>query len=117
MTRTLVLAALAVAALAPLPASAAGFCTAQWAPVCGTKDGGQKTYSNAGCAKADGAEVVAQGQCAEIAPTTTPTPIFCAENWDPVCGAKNGAAKTYSNPCFAKADGAKVIAEGECPKP
>jgi sugar lactone lactonase YvrE len=112
-----VFAALAAAALAPAPGSAAGFCTAQWAPVCAVKDGVQKTYSNVGCAKADGAEVVGQGQCGEAAPKPTPTPIFCTENYDPVCGSKDGAAKTYSNACFAKADGATVTAAGECPKP
>jgi hypothetical protein len=117
MRRWIVLAALAAASLAPTPGSAAGFCTAQWAPVCGLKDGVQKTYSNAGCAKADGAEVVGQGQCGEAALKPTPDPIFCTENYDPVCGSKDGATKTYSNACFAKADGATVTAAGECPKP
>ena len=61
MRRWLVFAALAAASLAPTPAAAEGFCTAQWAPVCAVKDGVQKTYSNVGCAKADGAEVVQRG--------------------------------------------------------
>ena len=117
MRRRFVFAALAAAAFAPAPGLAAGFCTAQWAPVCGVKDGVQKTYSNAGCAKADGAEVVGQGQCGEAAAKPTPTPIFCIETYIPVCGAKDGAQKTYSNACFAKADGANVISDGECPKP
>ena len=117
MRRWFVFAALAAASLAPAPGLAAGFCTAQWAPVCGVKDGVQKTYSNAGCAKADGAEVVGQGQCGEAAAKPTPTPIFCIETYIPVCGAKDGAQKTYSNACFAKADGANVISDGECPKP
>ncbi len=116
MKRWLVFAAFAAASLAPAPGLAAGFCTAQWAPVCAVKDGAQKTYSNVGCAEADGAEVVGEGQCAEGAPKPTPTPVFCTENYDPVCGSKDGAAKTYSNACFAKADGATVTAAGECPK-
>ena len=115
MRRWLVFAALAAAACAPAPGSAAGFCTAQWAPVCGVKDGVQKTYSNAGCAKADDAEVTREGQCGEGAPKPTPTPIFCTENYDPVCATKDGAQKTYSNACFAKAGGATVTAAGECP--
>jgi hypothetical protein len=117
MRRWFGFAALAAASLAPAPLLAEGFCTAQWAPVCAQKDGAQKTYSNVGCAKADGAEVVREGQCADPTPKPTKTPIFCAENYDPVCGAKDGAAKTYSNDCFAKADGATVTAAGECPKP
>ncbi len=116
MRKWLVLAALAAASLAPAPGAAAGFCTAQWAPVCGVKDGVQKTYSNSGCAKADGAEVVREGQCGDPTPKPTKTPIFCTENYDPVCGSKDGATKTYSNGCFAKADGATVTAAGECPK-
>ncbi len=50
MRRWFAFAALAAAAFAPAPGSAAGFCTAQWAPVCAVKDGVQKTYSNVGCA-------------------------------------------------------------------
>ena len=80
MRRWFVFAALAAASLAPAPGLAAGFCTAQWAPVCGLKDGVQKTYSNVGCAKADDAEVVREGQCGDPTPKPTKTPIFCAEN-------------------------------------
>ena len=159
MTKWLVLAALVAASFAPAAGSAAGFCTAQWAPVCALKAGAQKTYSNAGCAKADGAEVVREGQCGEAdpqptkapvcalkdgaektysnvgcakadsaevvregqcgdpTPEPTKTPIFCTENYDPVCGSKDGAQKTYSNACFAHADDAKVVADGECANP
>ena len=117
MKRWLVFAALVAASLAPAPAPAAGFCTAQWAPVCALKDGAQKTYSNPGCAKADGAKVVQEGQCGEADPQPTKAPVFCTENYDPVCGVKDGAQNTYSNACFAKADDAKVVADGECPKP
>ncbi len=128
------------------PAGAAGFCTALWAPVCGAKGGVETTYSNPGCAKVDGAEIVRQGRCEDSpppapvaaptpAPTTAPTPttdpdsastpaptpsptqIFCTEDYAPVCGVKDGTSKTYPNACHARADGASVSAEGECPKP
>ena len=117
MKRWLVFAALAAASLAPAPAAAVGFCTAEWAPVCAVKDGVQKTYSNVGCAKADSAEVVSEGQCSEAAPQPANTPIFCAEVYQPVCAVKDGTTKTYSSDCFAKADDAKVVADGECAKP
>jgi len=117
MRTSLVCAALLAASLAPAPAAAAGVCTAVWAPVCALKDGAAKTYSNPGCAKADNAQVVAQGPCADPTPQPTKTPIFCAEVYQPVCGVKDGKAKTYSSACFAKADGAQVVADGECPKP
>ena len=41
-------------------------------------------------------------------------PTVCTEQYAPVCGEKNGVTKTYSNACFATADGAKVIAQGPC---
>ena len=128
MTKTPAFAAFAVALLFAAPSGASGFCTALWAPVCAAKNGAEQTYSNAGCAKADGAEVVRQGRCEDSAPPSpqetpapapgpTPEPIFCTEDYAPVCGAKDGAAKTYSNACHARADGATVSSQGECPNP
>ena len=115
MRRWLVFAVLAAASLVPAPAAASGFCTAEWAPVCALKDGAEKTYSNLGCAKVDNAEVTHEGQCGDPTPTPTKTPIFCTENYDPVCGSKDGAKKTYANACFAKADAATVVGNGPCP--
>ena len=43
-----------------------------------------------------------------------PRPSVCTQQYAPVCGEINGVTKTYSNACFAAADGAKVIAEGPC---
>ncbi len=115
MRRWLVFAALAATSFAPSPGSASGFCTAQWAPVCALKDGVEKTYSNLGCAKVDNAEVEHDGQCSDQTPKPTKTPIFCAEVYQPVCAQKDGAQKTYSSDCFAKADDATVVADGPCP--
>ncbi|HXP06516.1 MAG TPA: hypothetical protein VN808_20545, partial [Stellaceae bacterium] len=39
---------------------------------------------------------------------------FCIEVYQPVCGTKAGKRMTYSNSCFAKADGATDISEGPC---
>jgi hypothetical protein len=41
-------------------------------------------------------------------------PGVCTMQYDPVCGVRNGVSKTYSNACFAAADGAKVVAKGPC---
>lgn len=41
-------------------------------------------------------------------------PSVCTQQYAPVCGEINGVTKTYSNACFAAADGAKVIAQGPC---
>jgi len=116
MTRGIIFAALVVVSLVPAPGAAAGFCTAQWAPVCALKDGAQKTYSNVGCAKADDAEVVREGPCGDPKPKPTKPPIFCADVYQPVCALKDGTQKTYSSDCFAKADDAKIVADGECPQ-
>jgi Kazal-type serine protease inhibitor domain len=45
---------------------------------------------------------------------STKRPEICTEQYLPVCGKKNGVSKTYSNACFARADGAKVVAQGPC---
>jgi hypothetical protein len=41
-------------------------------------------------------------------------PTICTEQYLPVCGQRGSVIKTYSNACFARADGAKVIAQGPC---
>jgi Kazal-type serine protease inhibitor domain len=41
-------------------------------------------------------------------------PTVCTEQYLPVCGKINNVTKTYSNVCFARAAGAKVIAQGPC---
>ena len=46
--------------------------------------------------------------------TSQRRPEVCTEQYLPVCGEKNGVAKTYPNACFAAADGAKVIATEPC---
>ena len=38
----------------------------------------------------------------------------CTEQYAPVCGQVGRITKTYSNGCFARADGAKAIAQGHC---
>jgi Kazal-type serine protease inhibitor-like protein len=49
----------------PEPTKEPVFCTEDYAPVCGVKDGASQTYSNACHAHADGASVSAIGECAK----------------------------------------------------
>ena len=51
---------------------------------------------------------------AQSAGTSKPAPQVCTEQYAPVCGQIGNNSKTYSNECFARAAGAKVIADGEC---
>ncbi len=97
------------------PAAAAGFCTMVWAPVCALKNGAETTYSNAGCAKVDDATVIHEGPCGDKpAPTPSSRSVFCAPEYAPVCGVKNGVARTYANKRRAFADGATVAGLGKC---
>ncbi|MGH7024442.1 MAG: hypothetical protein ACREEB_12765 [Caulobacteraceae bacterium] len=41
-------------------------------------------------------------------------PTVCTEQYAPVCGQIGSVLKTYSNACFARAAGAKIIASGPC---
>ncbi len=116
MAKSLAAALLVFAFLAaPPPVEAAGFCTMLWAPVCALKDGAEKTYSNAGCAKADDATVTRQGPCEDRpAPPPSSRSVVCTDEYAPVCGVKDGVARMYSNKCRAFADGATVANLGKC---
>jgi Kazal-type serine protease inhibitor-like protein len=46
-----------------------------------------------------------------------PRPTVCTEQYEPVCGRINGVPKTYSNQCYARADGAVIVAQGPCADP
>jgi hypothetical protein len=41
--------------------------------------------------------------------------VVCTLQYNPVCGMVDGKPKNYSNRCFAKADGASNIKDGQCP--
>jgi hypothetical protein len=48
-------------------------------------------------------------------PPRHPEPkMFCTEQYQPVCGTKEGKRTTYSNRCFADVDHATDISDGEC---
>ena len=60
--------------------------------------------------------VVAGTVTAQIEPKASSMrrPTVCTEQYAPVCGRTNGVLKTYSNQCYARADGADVITQGPC---
>ena len=63
--------------------------------------------------------VVAGPVTAQIEPKdfSARRPTVCTEQYAPVCGRSNGVLKTYSNQCYARADGADVITQGPCASP
>lgn len=82
------------------------------------KDGGclaQACGGLAGLACADGqfCNYAPEAICgaADQMGTCTPTPQFCTEQFQPVCGCDD---QTYGNACAANAAGVSVISEGAC---
>ena len=43
-----------------------------------------------------------------------PRPTVCTEQYEPVCGRIDGVRKTYSNRCYARADGASIAPKQPC---
>ncbi len=119
-------------------------CTKEYAPVCAIDEsilavilcekgkcplGEYKTYGNKCMANAADSDIVHDGTCGDkegkfAYPDSEPG--ACITLYDPVCAVKPeniqcvnapcpiGSYKTYSNECFAKADGAIPKLKGEC---
>jgi hypothetical protein len=39
---------------------------------------------------------------------------ICTQQYQPVCATRGGMTRTYGNACQARADGARIVAQGEC---
>ncbi len=51
----------------------------------------------------------------KIVNNTEPTSdVICTQQYEPVCGKKDGKLKTYSNLCYLRADGATKLYKWEC---
>jgi len=87
-------------------------CPGLHAPVCGMKDGVQRSYTNICDAGRDGAVQVTKGRCRRRAAEPTVCPMIYA----PVCALKDGRFKTYGNECLAKGAGATVQENFACVK-
>jgi hypothetical protein len=44
-----------------------------------------------------------------------PATSVCFLVHHPVCATKGSARQTYNNSCYARIDGAKIVAQGACP--
>lgn len=47
-------------------------------------------------------------------PRPHPRPDFCPRIYAPVCAGERGDRQTYPNACEARADGARILHDGEC---
>lgn len=47
-------------------------------------------------------------------PRPGPQPQICTREFAPVCAARNGERRTFSNECLAETSGFRIIADGGC---
>ncbi len=95
----------------PRPGPQPGFCTREFAPVCGERRGDRQTFSNACLADRAGYRIVRHGQCTSEA---GPRPGICTREYAPVCGERRGNRQTFGNSCLAEQAGFRVTGRGEC---
>lgn len=95
----------------PRPGPQPGFCTREYAPVCGERRGDRQTFANACLAGQAGYRIVSGGECRA---GSGPRPGICTREYDPVCGERRGNRQTFGNACLAGQAGFRVIRGGEC---
>lgn len=47
-------------------------------------------------------------------PPSSGGPDMCTYEYDPVCGQRGGNRQTFGNACLARAEGYRIVAQGEC---
>jgi hypothetical protein len=57
----------------------------------------------------------AQSQAGGLALPGARRPVYCTEQFAPVCGRVGDSYRIYSNSCFARAAGAEIVRDGPCP--
>lgn len=96
----------------PPPRPGPQFCTREFAPVCGVRDGERRDFANQCVAESSGFRVINRGECRgrPIRP-----PQACPDIYEPVCGVRPGSRRqTFDNSCEAEAEGYQVIQGGQC---
>lgn len=92
-----------------------GFCTREYAPVCGRRGRDLRTFANSCEAESTGYGVVADGPCRMAGGAGGfDEPRFCSREYRPVCARRGGSIRTFPNECVAGGAGYRVIAGGPC---
>ncbi len=90
-------------------------CTAQYLPVCASRAGERRTFSNACVAEQSGYRVVRDGECRRGGGGGGgDEPRFCTREYAPVCARRGGDRRTFPNACEARAADYRIIGEGTC---
>ena len=99
----------------PPPGPGAGFCTREYAPVCGARFGDRQTFPNACEADRAGYRIIRDGRCGGGFDRPRPErPRYCPSIYDPVCARRGGDRRTFGNSCEADRAGYDVIRGGTC---
>lgn len=104
----------------PPPPVRGEICTREYAPVCGEFRGRFQTFGNACVARAEGYNIVSRGECRAERPRPPiggerpRPPMACTQEYRPVCAQRGGSTRTFGNECSARAEGYRVIRNGEC---
>lgn len=100
----------------PPPGPGAGFCTREYAPVCGARFGDRQTFPNACEADRAGYRIIRDGRCrgGGFDRPRPERPRYCPSIYDPVCARRGGDRRTFGNSCEADRAGYDVIRGGAC---
>jgi len=109
-------------------------CTKEYAPVCGVRQGRERTFPNSCVARAEGYYVRGAGECGTSQSRPPKWPgrpagdqnggwtggnagrgqIACTREFAPVCASNGRRNQTFSNACEAENAGFRQLYEGQC---
>jgi hypothetical protein len=98
----------------PFPPGQPQICGQEYAPVCARRGGRRQSFVNACRAEAAGFLVIGRGECGQVGGGGFDEPRFCTFEYAPVCAARHGDVRTFSNSCEAENAGYRIIADGQC---
>ena len=94
-----------------------GFCTREYAPVCGERGRERQTFPNACVARAEGYRVAHPGECrlgGGGGGGGGDRPGFCTREYAPVCARRGRDVRTFPNACEARAADYRILGPGAC---